>query len=119
MREAHAEKKIGSLIVTDSKKILGIITEKDFVDKIVAQGKDANALKAKDAMTRKVKFIAPNMDMYDAVTIMKRDKFMRLPVIHNGELVGMLTINDVMKIQPFLLDYIKEKFKVISIQKKK
>ncbi len=113
------KKRVGSLIVTDSKKILGIITEKDIVDKIVAQSKDANALKAKDVMTKKVKFIAPNMDMYDAVTVMKKDRLRRLPVVHNGELVGMLTINDVMKIQPFLLDYIKEKFKIISIQKKK
>ncbi|MFH0798295.1 MAG: CBS domain-containing protein [Candidatus Woesearchaeota archaeon] len=113
------KKKVGSLIVTESKKILGIITEKDIVEKIVAQSRDANILKAKDVMTKKVKFIAPNIDMYDAVTIMKKEKFRRLPVVHNDELVGMLTINDVMKIQPFLLDYIKEKFNIISIQKKK
>jgi len=103
------KKKVGSLLVVEKTKLVGIITEKDILRQIVAKHLSPKKLTVKDIMTKKVKTIEPDKDLYEAMMFMKKHKLRRLPVLHNGELQGLLTEKDIMNIQPTLLDIAEEK----------
>ncbi len=103
---------VGSLIVEENGKLLGIITEKDFVNKAVAQNLDMQKSKAKDIMSTKMLKISPDLDLYDAIYFMSRENVRRLPVTEGDKLIGLLTYKDVLKIQPDLYDIFIENLKM-------
>jgi len=90
------EKKIGSVLIKTAKG-LGILTERDINGKVVAKAKDPKKLKAEDVMTFPAKTIAPNTDIYQICAIFTENRFRRLPVVDNGEVLGVLTTRDVVK----------------------
>lgn len=100
---------IGSLLVREDKKIVGIITEKDFVVKILAKGKNPEDILTKDIMETNLVTIEPDKDIYDAMVEMQRSDIRRLPVKYNGKIVGFLTMKDILKIEPQLFDLMVEK----------
>ncbi len=108
-----AKKRVGSLIIKEGDKLKGILTEKDIIWAIVKQS--AKALKdilAKDLMKRKVVTIKPGDDITDALKRMKKKKVRRLPVLESGRVIGMLTLNDIIKIDPGLFELIAENVKI-------
>ncbi len=102
---------VGSLIVKEQNKLLGLITAKDFVN-AVSNEVDFNSVSVKDIMIKKIKTIEPSADIYDALIHMSKKDVRRLPVVNKKELLGLLTISDVLKLQPRLLDVLSEKIKV-------
>jgi CBS domain-containing protein len=111
------KRKVGSLLVIRNDFLIGILTEKDVVS-FVARGVDAKKNPVKDVMTTKIHTISPDEDLYEALHRMKKDKVRRLPVICKGKLVGMLTQNDILKLQPAMFDIIHEKASIKSYGKK-
>ncbi len=103
--------KVGSVLVKKEGKLLGIVTAKDFTN-AVANDVNADEVRVGDIMVKRVRSITPDSDIYDALMMMSKKDIRRLPVIHNKEVIGMLTINDVLKIQPRLLDLLVEKFRI-------
>ncbi len=103
------EKNIGSLIVEQDKKLLGIITEWDVVRKVVADGRDPKFMRAEDIMENKVVTIEPDKDVFEALVTMRNSDIRHLPVVNGSELLGFLTLKDVLKIQPELFDILLEK----------
>lgn len=113
-------KKVGSLVIVAKKKLVGILTEKDIIQKVVAKDKISGRLRAKDIMTKKVLTIGPNADLLDTIKFMEENKVRRLPVIaKDKELLGLVTIKDLLKIQPQLYDFMKEKVRYSKMEKKK
>ena len=102
--------KVGSVLVKREGQLLGIITAKDFT-KAVANDVNPDEVRVSDVMVKNVRTIHPEEDIYDALMEMAKKDVRRLPVVHNKEVVGILTISDVLKIQPKLLDYLAEKFR--------
>ncbi|HLC73917.1 MAG TPA: CBS domain-containing protein [Candidatus Nanoarchaeia archaeon] len=96
--------KVGSIIVIDKNNLVGIISEKDIVERVIAKGIDFKNLKAKDVMTKELVTIDPKEDIYDALILMGNEEIRKLPVIENEKLVGLLTSNDILKIEPALFD---------------
>lgn len=94
---------VGSLIVEENKYIKGIITEKDLVKKVVAKAKDIKKLKAKDIMSNIIVTVKPDSDIIEAMKIMDINKVRRLPVVNDGKLIGLLTVRDILKVQPELI----------------
>lgn len=84
---------VGSVPVTDNKRIVGIVTDRDIVLRGVAKGKDAN-LKVSDVMSTDVKYAAPDMDVHTAADIMAENQVRRLPVVESDTLVGIVAIGD-------------------------
>ena len=90
------KKNIGSLVLTDGKKITGLITQEDILWALVKKSaKDLDKIKAKDISTKKVYTIAPETSIEDAMKKMQTTKFERLPVVSNGDFVGLLTMKDI------------------------
>ena len=120
-------KKVGSLIVKTGQKLEGITTEGDII-KAIAKSKNLSKIKARDIMTKNVMTIGPSEDMYEALKKMRGKKIRWLPVTVKGNVIGMLTVKDILRIEPSLFDIVSEftpikeeaeKFKAIALRKKR
>lgn len=89
------EQNIGSVPVCKNGKIVGIITDRDIVLREISVGKNTNVSKAQEVMTTEVSTVSPETDIHEAAKIMAVKQIRRLPVIENGNLVGMLALGDI------------------------
>jgi CBS domain-containing protein len=101
-------KRVGSILVVEKSKLLGIITEKDIVRQIVAKHLNPNELSVKDIMVKRLKTIEPDKDLFEAMQFMKKHNVRKLPVLHEEKLQGLLTERDIVNIQPALLEIAQE-----------
>jgi len=100
---------VGSIIVTQKGKAKGIITERDIVHKVIAQGKDAAKVKLKSVMSRPLKVIKASDRIETAALALRNNKVKRLPVVDkSGRLVGIITEGDLLRVYPGMLDVISE-----------
>lgn len=86
--------KVGSLLVMAGEKIQGILTERDILNKVVAEGLDPADVEAQTIMTKKVIVIDPSRTVRDAMKVVTEKRLRHLPVVHEGHLVGMLSGGD-------------------------
>ncbi|MBU3912743.1 MAG: CBS domain-containing protein [Nanoarchaeota archaeon] len=97
------KKRVGSLVLREGQKLVGLLTEKDIIWALTkTKNKNLDAIKAKDVASKKVAVIKPGADLYEALGRMKKLKFRRLPVVVNGSVIGMLTMKDILRIDPTL-----------------
>jgi len=85
---------VGSLIIVSEGKATGILTERDLVKKVIAQGVDPRSVLVGEIMSAPVVAIEPDASLRDAAALMLRAGVKRLPVISNGRLVGIITDTD-------------------------
>lgn len=100
--------KIGNVIVVEQKQPIGILTESDILKKVVAEGKHADTTLVEDVMSTPIIVGDPYISLEKAMTIMGKCNIRRLPVIENGELIGVITQRDISRISPVLLEISKE-----------
>lgn len=103
---------ISSILIKESNKLKGIITEQDIVRKVIAQGINPLKEKAGNYMSNEITTVNPSYDIFDALLVMKEKNIRTLPVKDGNKLVGMLTLKDVLKIQPSLFDLWVEKIRI-------
>jgi CBS domain-containing protein len=116
------EKGVGSLAVRTGDVLNGYITEQIIVNEIVAKGKDASKIIASEIMARRVITIHPNEDIIVAMKKMREHDVRQLPVIdsENGDkLVGLLTLKDILNMQPQLLEILEEKLPLQEEERKR
>ncbi len=102
-------KRVGSLLLVDNKRLVGFISEKDILWALIKKSKeDLSKIKAIDISPKKIATIKPTATIQQAIEKMKKLKFERLPVIHNGELVGMITVKDILNFHPELYPELEE-----------
>ncbi|HEV2192207.1 MAG TPA: CBS domain-containing protein [Nitrosopumilaceae archaeon] len=89
--------KIGSIIVTEKNTVVGILTERDFVRKIVAQGKSLST-KIKEIMSSPLIVISPDETVWELAQLMKIRRIHRVPVVDKGRLVGMASTADLTRL---------------------
>jgi len=100
---AMVKKDISSLLVVEQKKLLGILTSDDILWAITKKPNvNLNEVKAIDISTRKVAVIKPSADIRQAFEKMKALDFRRLPVLSKGEVIGVITLKDILRIDPSL-----------------
>jgi CBS domain-containing protein len=90
---------IGSIIVARNGEAVGIITERDLLKRVVAQGKNAENAKARDIMSSPLTSISPDADLEEAANLMFKKKIKKLPVIDGKRLVGLLSLTDIARCQ--------------------
>jgi len=96
-------KKVGHLIVEEKKKLLGLISERDVIWALVKK-QDLSKIKVKDIMTKRVVTIFPSNDIYDAISRMNGKRVKVLPVVMDKRVIGVLTMKDVLRIEPSLFE---------------
>jgi CBS domain-containing protein len=93
--------RIDTLLVTDNNKLKGILTARDILWAITKKpGVNLNKVKIIDIAKRKVAVIKPSADLNQAFQKMKKHGFKRLPVLLRGQVVGVLTVKDILRIDP-------------------
>jgi CBS domain-containing protein len=86
---------VGSAVVTDAEQLAGILTERDVL-KQVAQGSDPDGTTVADMMTRDVVTVGPDWDLIEAAEEMARRRIRHLVVFEGGQLLGVLSVRDVL-----------------------
>jgi IMP dehydrogenase len=90
-------KRVGSLLIADKKKLVGFISQRDILWALIKKSKDdLSKINIMEISVKKIAKIKPSRTIEEAINKMKKLKFERLPVIHEGELVGMVTIRDIL-----------------------
>ena len=92
------EKHIHCLVVYENDKMCGIISDRDYAHKIVAKGLDPEQVKVGDIMTRNVITINRTATIADCMKIMSEKRFRHLPVADGEDIVGMISMTDVMRV---------------------
>jgi len=90
-----ARDRIGSLVVVDERKIAGIVTKRDILSKVTAANKLPSKIQVNEIMSPDLVTISPESHIDDAVYLMLKHKIKKLPVIDEGELVGVITSTDI------------------------
>jgi CBS domain-containing protein len=93
--ELMAEKNIGAVLVVDAGKLTGIFSERDYARKVILKGRHSNDTLIEDVMTRQVITIEPQQRLEECMVIMSEKHIRHLPVMEQGELQGIISINDV------------------------
>jgi CBS domain-containing protein len=89
---------VGSLLVEREGKLVGIVTERDFVVRVLATGLDHTKTKVGDVMSYPVIAVSPDSPIEEAVALMLSHGFRRLPVVDlEGKLLGMITLSEAAK----------------------
>ena len=101
--EIMDQKSIGSVLIEEDSKIIGIMTERDIWRKIVAKGENPSELKVKDIMNSPIITIDANEHILEASKKMEQHKIRRIVVTENEEIVGHLTANSISKNLKFLM----------------
>ena len=86
--------KIGALLIMRGDKLLGILTERDILNKVVAEGLNAADIKVQKVMTADVVVIDPGRSVRDAMNIVTAKRLRHLPVVRDGHLMGMVSGGD-------------------------
>jgi CBS domain-containing protein len=91
MTEVH----VGALLVTDGEKIVGIYTERDYLYKGENEGRVAKDTKIKDVMSVRMITVTKDTTVEECVDLMKQYNIRHLPVVENNQLVGLVSMRDV------------------------
>lgn len=107
-----AENHVGALLIAEEQKIEGILSEQDIVRKSVAEGKNPLEMKASDIMEFNIVDTSPDEDIHDALKTMGKLNIRHLPVIEDEKLVGLITMKDILKMEPHLFELIAHKIEL-------
>ena len=102
---------ISSLIVSSEDDIVGILTERDIIIRVVSSGQDPAKVTIGEIMSEPIIIVKPETPLEEAVKIMFRERIKKLPVMCREEermkLVGIISITDVARLQPRLIEDMK------------
>ncbi len=100
--------RIGSVLVVDRERPVGIVTQGDILRKVVEPRHDPSTLKVRAIMSAPLHIIDSDASMEEAVRTMVRYNVKRLPIVKNGRLVGIVTTTDLIKSTPALIGLLQE-----------
>nr|MBI4157147.1 CBS domain-containing protein [Candidatus Woesearchaeota archaeon] len=107
------ERDVNSLIIKDeNNKVLGIVADEDFIRKAMAKNLDPFKTKVEEIMAIEVITIEPDKDLYDAVKLMGDYNIRQLPVVENHKLVGIITVKDIIKVEPAIFEILSGKIRL-------
>jgi CBS domain-containing protein len=87
-------KKIGALIVIDGEKLVGIFTERDALNKVLAAGLEPSRTKVSDVMTKDPYSIPPTTTVGEAMELVTKRRFRHLPIVKNGKVLAVISSGD-------------------------
>ena len=102
---------VSSLIVSSDDDLVGIVTERDIIVRVVSSGQDPEKVIIREIMSEPIIIVKPETPLDEAIKIMFRERIKKLPVMCREEermkLVGIISITDVARIHPTLIEEMK------------
>ena len=95
--EIMVEKNVSALLVVENEKLAGIFTEKDYARKVILKGKASRETVIGEIMTEDLITVAPNSTIDECMRLMTSKFIRHLPVVEDGNLMGIISIGDVVK----------------------
>ncbi len=92
-----AEKEIGAVLVMDGLRLVGILSERDYARKVALKGKSSVDTPVSEIMTRKVLCVTPSDTLERCMQIMTEKHVRHLPVLADKQVIGILSIGDLVK----------------------
>jgi CBS domain-containing protein len=110
--ERMVEANVGSLLVTDGGRIEGIVTERDYLRRVAIEGRPDADTTVREIMTSPLIVVSPQTGIDECMALMTERRIRHLPVVEGGEVIGLVSIGDVVKFtskqQTFQLQYLHE-----------
>jgi CBS domain-containing protein len=94
--QAMVERNIGAVPVVHGGKLVGIFSERDLMRRVVAEGRDPGSTCIAEVMTDDPMAVGTGEDLETCMTLMRRHGFRHLPVCHEGHLIGMVSLRDIL-----------------------
>ncbi len=91
------ENNVGAILVMENDNICGIMTERDYLRFVTVQGRTAHDTPVHELMTRKVVYATPETALPEVMAIMTRERIRHVPIMRDGDLLGIVSIGDVVK----------------------
>ena len=98
--------KVGAMLVVQSRRLVGIFTERDALFRVVAEGRDAESTRLADVMTPNPQTIHPDKPLGYALHLMFEGGFRHMPVVEHGHPIGMVSARD--SLGPELKEFVSE-----------
>jgi len=95
--EKMADKDIGALLVMEGDKLRGIITERDYRNKVILKGRRSKTTAVREIMTSNLYTVEPTDTVDTCMALMTDRKFRHLPVMEDGKVTGVISIGDLVK----------------------
>jgi CBS domain-containing protein len=89
-----ADKNIGSLLVTEGEKLVGIITERDYTRKVALKGKSSKQTAVREIISGQIIQVRPDNTVEECMRLMTEHRIRHLPVLDEGKIVGVISIGD-------------------------
>lgn len=93
---AMVERNIGAVPVIHAGELVGIFSERDLMRRVVAEGRDPRTTCMAEVMTEDPLAVGTGEDLETCMALMRRHGFRHLPVCHEGQLVGMVSLRDIL-----------------------
>lgn len=97
--ELMASKNIGALLVMKDKKLVGMLSERDYARKVILEGRSSLKTAVEKIMSTKILYLTPSMSVDEGLAVMSDKRCRHLPVIQDKELIGVVSIGDLVKAQ--------------------
>ncbi|MEJ2255389.1 MAG: CBS domain-containing protein [Woeseiaceae bacterium] len=88
---------VGSLLVMEGEKIVGIITERDYARKVILKGRSSETTKVEEVMSTDVITAAAEQSVNECMTLMTEKRIRHLPVVAGNRVIGMISIGDLVQ----------------------
>jgi signal-transduction protein with cAMP-binding, CBS, and nucleotidyltransferase domain len=107
------QQKLGAIVVNNSEgQPVGIVTERDIVLRVVAEGKSPHGVPAGDVMSSPLRVVKAETPIIDAMSMMDKLNIRRLGVTYKGQLVGIISHKDIIRIIPTIMEIMRENSKI-------
>lgn len=107
--------RIGAIIVRgEESQPVGIVTERDLVYRVIAEGKSPGEINVKEVMSSPLMTVDPEASLEEAMAMMSMNSISRLGVVYRGSLEGVISDKDVIRVMPAIIEIVRERSKIQS-----
>lgn len=105
------DKNVGALVVVERGKVVGMVSERDYARKLVLMARSAKDTLLGDIMSSPVMYVNPHQTSDECMALMTENRLRHLPVMDGGELIGLVSIGDLVKVtiseQQFVIEQLE------------